>query len=738
LTSTVRVRFGASDGPSFGNIIEAGVDNVEVWAFGGQEPTCDDGIQNQGEDRIDCGGPCPPCNCLADEDCIDGLFCNGTETCDPQGECQTGSDPCPGQFCNEDNDICEDCSFDSDCDDGLYCNGTEICVNGTCQSGAPVNCDDGIDCTDDSCNETTDSCENVPNNALCDNGLYCDGVETCVADSGCQNGVSVNCDDTIDCTTDSCNEATDSCDHLPDNGFCSDGVFCNGTEVCDPLNGCQAGGDACPNQLCDEGNDMCIDCFVDSDCDDGLFCNGLESCAGNACQAGSAPCEPGQVCNEETDMCENAECLSDSDCDDGNECTVDTCVAGVCYNECPNAVSPVAYAEGFEGGFGAWSNVSGDDMDWTRRSGSTPSSITGPSGAHGGTYYVYIEASSPNYPNKTSLLESPCFDLKDTVDAQLTFWYHMYGAAMGTLSVEVSQDCTNWITVWSLSGNQGDTWHEANVDLTPYSNTLTKIRFRGTTGSSYRSDMAIDDLSITATPMSPCDDDADCDDGLFCNGAEICVDHLCRSGGDPCPGQGCDEGNNQCIAGPVFEDDFEGGNMHGWNLYGPDSTAGTGDWVIGDPNGTVSGSDQAQPESAFEGTGCAFTAQNSALGTDDVDTGVTYLVSPVIDLSMASSAELTFVRWFYNRDVGEDTDDFFVVEISEDDGASWINLERIETDQSVNSWTERSFTLESFINLTSTVRVRFGASDGPSFGNIIEAGVDNVEVWAFGSAGADM
>lgn len=24
-------------------------------------PTCDDGIQNQGEDKTDCGGPCPPC-----------------------------------------------------------------------------------------------------------------------------------------------------------------------------------------------------------------------------------------------------------------------------------------------------------------------------------------------------------------------------------------------------------------------------------------------------------------------------------------------------------------------------------------------------------------------------------------------------------------------------------------------------------------------------------------------------
>jgi hypothetical protein len=33
----VRVRLGAADGSSLGNIIEAAVDNVEIWAYGGGE-----------------------------------------------------------------------------------------------------------------------------------------------------------------------------------------------------------------------------------------------------------------------------------------------------------------------------------------------------------------------------------------------------------------------------------------------------------------------------------------------------------------------------------------------------------------------------------------------------------------------------------------------------------------------------------------------------------------------------
>jgi len=43
--------------------------------------------------------------CSDDNDCDDGLFCNGVETC-LDGLCQAGTDPCPGLDCNESNDQC--------------------------------------------------------------------------------------------------------------------------------------------------------------------------------------------------------------------------------------------------------------------------------------------------------------------------------------------------------------------------------------------------------------------------------------------------------------------------------------------------------------------------------------------------------------------------------------------------------------------------------------------------------
>jgi len=132
------------------------IDDVEIWAVGGAEPTCDDGILNQGEDRIDCGGPCPPCECTADGQCDNGAFCDGEETCDDYGDCQSGSDPCAGYLgCNEVDDVCIECYNNGDCDDGLFCNGAETCVDEACVAGSDP-------CPGQSCDEVNDQCVPLP------------------------------------------------------------------------------------------------------------------------------------------------------------------------------------------------------------------------------------------------------------------------------------------------------------------------------------------------------------------------------------------------------------------------------------------------------------------------------------------------------------------------------------------------------------------------------------------------
>jgi endoglucanase len=45
-----------------------------------------------------------------------------------------------------------------------------------------------------------------------------------------------------------------------------------------------------------------------------------------------------------------------------------------------------------------------------------------------------------------------------------------------------------------------------------------------------------------------CTASVECDDGLFCNGAESCANNGCQLGTDPCPGANCDEVTDQCVS----------------------------------------------------------------------------------------------------------------------------------------------------------------------------------------------
>ncbi|MBU0718133.1 MAG: hypothetical protein KJ749_07795 [Planctomycetes bacterium] len=55
--------------------------------------------------------------------------------------------------------------------------------------------------------------------------------------------------------------------------------------------------------------------------------------------------------------------------------------------------------------------------------------------------------------------------------------------------------------------------------------------------------------NIFAWASGECEGDSDCDDGLFCNGSETCVNHVCRPGGYPCgSGQVCLEDQQTCGA----------------------------------------------------------------------------------------------------------------------------------------------------------------------------------------------
>ncbi|MFQ5591033.1 MAG: M4 family metallopeptidase [Phycisphaerae bacterium] len=228
-----------------------------------------------------------------------------------------------------------------------------------------------------------------------------------------------------------------------------------------------------------------------------------------------------------------------------------------------------------------------------------------------------------------------------------------------------------------------------------------------------------------------CDTDAFCDDGVFCNGRESCWDGFCKKGTVPCGDDYCDESNMDCFPA-VFWDDFGNGNLRGWELGTPDDTATGGRWVVGNPVGTRVQAAQAQPEDAYFGLGCAYTGENAdgQFFSGDVDGGATHMISPSIDLAGRSSAKLSYAMWFYELHPSDGYDDFLAVDVSSDNGASWVNLETVTA--TTQMWVVREFQLEDFVELTGTLKLRFTAQAERVAGvdDTVEAAIDEVVITA--------
>ncbi len=210
--------------------------------------------------------------------CVD----DGTETPDDAGTEYAGEDARPeGHEIADDVDDGGDegseahegpCTNDEQCSDDLWCNGRERCLGGSCTAGT-YPCDDRIDCTVDSCDESADRCANTPDHDICSNGLPCDGAERCLPTSGCVAGSRPDCRDEDPCTIDDCFPDRGGCMHDPrdidDDGyhaaFAPGAVRCPGDDCNDSDPAVNPGAAEICNDVRDNDCDGAID-FADEDC----------------------------------------------------------------------------------------------------------------------------------------------------------------------------------------------------------------------------------------------------------------------------------------------------------------------------------------------------------------------------------------------------------------------------------------------------------------------------------------
>lgn len=402
--------------------------------------------------QAECSGGTPNCcsalgicvNLQADQNhCgVCGNRCSSADvdTC-RGGRCVCGGrdGPCPaGLNCEGGQCVCKTRASGGRCDgccDGNSCvfftaQSTGVCgrEGASCQS-----CNDGLSCTDDSCN--SGSCQNARRSvgASCDGGAgRCSSDNPVQCCSGCLDGggrcrggtslgecgragASCGVCAAAECKLASCSNGTCNANaaNAPDNTTrcdkdsfgCTDEVCRAGSCVQDVTTGCLIGASCVAEGTLrgTSGDDSCRRCTSSSNNRDWTALDGVDcagdgrSCTRDVCRAGSCQheqlaetCLIGGTCyargdSNPADRCQSCDpdrsvtSWSSRSCSDGLSCTTDRCVAGSCdYSQIAGGTCSIAgacYAVGdAKPGDPCFACTSASQSSWSPRPGVSCSS----------------------------------------------------------------------------------------------------------------------------------------------------------------------------------------------------------------------------------------------------------------------------------------------------------------------------------------------------------------------------
>ena len=174
----------------------------------------------------------------------------------------------------------------------------------------------------------------------------------------------------------------------------------------------------------------------------------------------------------------------------------------------------------------------------------------------------------------------------------------------------------------------------------------------------------------------------------------------------------------------VFFDNFE--TALGWTANaGGSDTATSGRWERGDPEATSDGGAK-QLGTTVSGVNGLVTARlaGASAGANDVDGGLTSILSPPITLPSSGSLTLSF-QYYLAHGANASTADFFRAFVASGAASTQVFQSLGAASNRNGAWTAASASLNAFAG--QTVRIRFEAADA-STASLIEAGVDDVRV----------
>ncbi len=333
---------------SAGDYAQVTFSALTVGASGTTAATCTDGIKNQSESDLDCGGSgCPTC--------AFGKICTGSTSCRSNscisGLCASvcGDNTKEGtEGCDDGNTVTEACTYGlTSC---TVCSSTCTSINGATsrcgdailQSANGEQCDDGNTVATDTCNnscikstcsdgvknqnETDIDCGNLSGNFICNKcspGKTCTSTANCLSPNTCTSGkctapagtavcgngvveIGETCDDgnTI---VDNCTYGATSCTtcNTTCTGNVAGKVIKCGDSVVQTANG----------EQCDDGNtvatDTCNNSCIKATCSDTVKNQGESDvdCGNTAGNTICSKCATGKICTTGTN-CSSGVCTS--------------------------------------------------------------------------------------------------------------------------------------------------------------------------------------------------------------------------------------------------------------------------------------------------------------------------------------------------------------------------------------------------------------------------------------------
>ncbi len=169
----------------------------------------------------------------------------------------------------------------------------------------------------------------------------------------------------------------------------------------------------------------------------------------------------------------------------------------------------------------------------------------------------------------------------------------------------------------------------------------------------------------------------------------------------------------------------------GWQKGSATDNATTGRWTRGKPIGNFYTDAptffvQQDTDHSLFGTMCFITGNLNTTdpSKDDVDGGVTTLITPLYDLSSMNEPVVRYWYYFSNNTGNNPGLPQWIVKLTLDDGLHWKTIQ--QTPAATDGWTQFLYRIRDYGVPSDKVRVEFLASD--NIGSLVEAGVDDFEI----------